>query len=272
MWLPLFFLCIVFCLAGCSSGIVTSSGSTPTGTSVLRVGVRSSISGFGYLNENTGKFAGLEVDIGQELADRLGYASVEFVEIFPDTRIEMLSSGEIDCVIACYSITEEQKEYVDFSPAYYEDASIIMVENSALFKYMQDLMGHNYTFGTVEGTNTASELVERLKGMGLTDGRVRETSADGNFTVYDNFNIAYYESYQIMDELLEEGTIDAFCADGCIARTFLEFDRSFLDFTISTQDYGVATLKGSVLSGPVAETIQAMLDDGTIAKLIDKWD
>ncbi len=272
MWLPLLFLCLAFCLTGCASSAGTSSGSGPNGMSTLRVGVRSRISGFGYLNENTGRYSGLEIDIAQEMADRLGYSSVEFVSVTPEDRLEMLLSDSIDCVLACYSITDEQKEFVDFSPAYYEDASIVMVENSSLFRYMQDLMGHGYTFGTVEGTNTASQLIERLKGMGLTDGILLETSYDGSISYYDNFNIAYYETYQIMDDLLEEGTIDAFCADGCIARTYLAADRNILDFIISTQDYGAATLKGSVLSEPVAQTIQAMLDDGTIAELIDKWD
>ena len=38
------------------------------------------------------------------------------------------------------------------------------------------------------------------------------------------------------------------------------------------QEYGVATQKDSALSQPVAEAIQGMLDDGTIAELTDKWD
>ena len=48
-------------------------------------------------------------------------------------------------------------------------------------------------------------------------------------------------------------------------------DRSILDFTIDTQKYGVATQKDSALSQPVAEAVQGMLDDGTIARLTDKW-
>ena len=55
--------------------------------------------------------------------------------------------------------------------------------------------------------------------------------------------------------------------------TYINDDRSLLEnFSIADQQYAVATQKGSSLSQPVAETIQAMLDDGTIATLIDKWD
>ena len=60
--------------------------------------------------------------------------------------------------------------------------------------------------------------------------------------------------------------------DGSIAKTYLNADRHLLDFTIGSQEYGVATQKDSALSQPVAEAIQGMLDDGTIAELTDKWD
>ena len=40
---------------------------------------------------------------------------------------------------------------------------------------------------------------------------------------------------------------------------------------IRDRSYAVATQKGSALSQPVAEAVQVMLDDGTVARLIDKW-
>jgi len=61
--------------------------------------------------------------------------------------------------------------------------------------------------------------------------------------------------------------------DGAFVDTYINDDRSLLEgFSVSNQDYAVATQKGSSLSQPVADTIQAMLDDGTIATFIDKWD
>ena len=78
-------------------------------------------------------------------------------------------------------------------------------------------------------------------------------------------------AYQELSDRLEEGSIDAACMDGSIAHTYDDFDRSLLDFQIDTQSYGVATQKDSALSQPVAEAVQAMLDDGTVARFIDKW-
>ena len=56
-------------LAGCAGGAGgDKAGASGEGT--LRVGVRSDVVGFGYLNENTGKYYGLEIDIAEELARR----------------------------------------------------------------------------------------------------------------------------------------------------------------------------------------------------------
>ncbi len=265
----LLFLGAVIGLGGCSEN-GTANTSTPTGTNTLRVGVRANVTGFGYLNENTGRYSGLEIDIAEELAKRLGYSDVEFTTATPETRKNLLLNDEIDCIIACYSIAATREENFDFSPAYYEDASIVMVEDSSLFTDINDLKG--YTFGTVSGSNTASQLAIRLNEIGFTSGEALSANDDNSDVQFDNFRLLQLESYQDLSEALEEGTIDAFCADGCIAQTFKTDDRSFLDFEIETQDYGVATQKDSALSQPVSDTIQEMLDDGTIDALKDKWD
>ena len=111
-------------LSGCTAADSQQEGDT------LRVGVRSDIVNFGYLNERTGKYYGLEIDIAEEMARRMGYADVEFVTVTPDTRKDMLMNGEVDCLAACYSISDTRLENFDFSPAYYTDDAVIMVENS----------------------------------------------------------------------------------------------------------------------------------------------
>ena len=60
--------------------------------------------------------------------------------------------------------------------------------------------------------------------------------------------------------------------DRCIAETYMDEDREFLDTVIAEQNYGVATQKDSELSSEVDRVIQEMLDDGTIRSMIDKWD
>ena len=114
--------CVLWGLAGCGglNTITTGKSSDAALEGTLRVGVRSDVVGFGYLNEDTGKHYGLEIDLAEELARRLGYTDVEYVTVLPETRKDMLLNGEVDCLVACYSIAESREKNFDFSPAYYE--------------------------------------------------------------------------------------------------------------------------------------------------------
>ena len=105
----------------------------------LRVGVRDDIINFGFYNETTGKYYGLEIDLAAELAQRIGCDGVEYITVTPDTRKDMLLNGEVDVVIATYSIAESREENFDFSAPYYEDDTIIMVEKSTLFGSIREL-------------------------------------------------------------------------------------------------------------------------------------
>lgn len=260
--------CALAGLAGCA-GPGDDKGTASSGET-LRVGVRRDVVGFGYLNEGTGKYYGLEIDIANEMAARMGYGAVEFVSVLPENRKDMLQNGEVDCLVACYSIAESRQKNFDFSPAYYSDDSIVMVENSALIDGVDALEGK--TLGTKSGSNTAPQLVIKLTEAGFTSGEALSANEDNSDVAFDTFHLVQLASYQDLSKALEEGTIDAACMDGSIAKTYLNDDRSILDFTIDTQEYGVATQKDSALSQPVSAAVQGMLDDGTIARLTDKWD
>lgn len=259
--------CALAGLAGCAGAAADKGGAS--GGETLRVGVRSDVVGFGYLDEGTGKYYGLEIDIADEMAARMGYGAVEFVSVLPENRKDMLLNGEVDCLVACYSIAESRQKNFDFSPAYYSDDSIVMVENSSLIESVDALKGK--TLGTMSGSNTAPQLVIKLTEAGFTSGEALSANEDNSDVAFDSFHLVQLASYQELSQALEEGTIDAACMDGSIAQTYLNDDRSVLDFTIDTQEYGVATQKDSALSQPVSAAIQGMIDDGTVAALTDKW-
>ncbi len=265
--ITLILLTIILC---CSSAIFAGAA-TPTGSNTLRVGVRANVSGFSYLNIDTGRYTGLEVDIADEAAARLGYSDTEFVTVTPDTCETLLLDDEIDCVLACFSITEERQETMDFSPAYYTDSSVVLLENSSLFTNIFEMK--DCTFGMIRGSDTVSQLINKLVQLGFTDGETLITRSDGSELIFDNFNILEMDTYDELDEALEAGDIDAMCSDGCIIKSFLYEDRNIMkNFKLGEEEYGAATLKDSDLSEPLANTIQEMLDDGSIEALIDKWD
>ena len=219
----------------------------------LVVGVRDDIVNFGFFNETTGKYYGLEIDIATELAKRLGRDGVQFVTVAPTTREQMLDSGEVNCLVACYSITDERQELFDFSAPYYHDGTVLMVQTSSLFTQRSDLVG--MTVGVLSGSNTG-ELVSQV--MGAIDER--------------GVKLREMDTYQELSDALEKGAVDAACMDGCIAQAYMNADRLYLPGSLAEQYYGVATRKDSALSGQVAKAMEKMTDDGTLNALIEKWD
>lgn len=250
------------------SGILTGCGSVAGGgKGTLTVGVRNDIMNFGYQNADTGRYYGLEIDIAEEMANRMGYGEVEFVTVNPDNRKEMLLNGEIDCLVACYTISESREENFDFSPGYYTDTVRIMVEKSTLIEKVEDMK--DMTIGIMSGASAGPQLANKLYEMGMITDQVLSNTDEG--TEYEGMSVLKYPSYQALSNALEEGIVDGACMDGSIASTYMNDERCLLDVAVADQEYGVATQKDSELSGPVSETIQAMLDDGTIAAMKDKW-
>lgn len=251
----------VLSMVGCDGAAAADGGGT------LKVGVRSDIVNFSLLNEQTGKYYGLEIDIAEEMAERLGYSDVEYSTVTPDDRNETLLEGKVDCLIACYSIAESRLENFDFSPAYYNDTMSVMVENSSLITDITQL--HGGVFGIMSGSNAGPLLAIKLNEMGIIGDNVISNTDEG--TQYEGVYVKKLPSYAELSQALEEGIVDAAVMDDSITDTYMNDDRSLLDINISDQQYGVATQKGSELSPRVAEVIQGMLDDGTIAALVEKW-
>ncbi len=219
----------------------------------LVVGVRDDIVNFGFLNETTGKYYGLEIDLAKELAARLDRKGVEFVTVTPTTREDVLQNGEADCLIACYSIDDEREELFDFSAPYYTDDTVFMVQTSSCFKQWMDLGG--MTVGVLAGSNTGDLVAKTMKKYSHKGVELQEE-----------------DTYQELSDALERGDVDAVCMDGCIAQAYMNEDRAYLPGSLATQYYGVATQKGSELSEQVAAAMDEMLADGTVDRYIDKWD
>lgn len=263
----------ILSIALTASAIFSGSSVVWAADKTIRVGVRDDIMNMSYKNETTGKYYGMEIDLARALAQELGYTDAEFVTVTPDTRKDMLLNGDIDCIIAAYSISDSRLENFDFSPAYYEDDTEILVEKSTLFTELSDLK--DMTIGILNGSNAGPLLGTALFENGIiSDEVISNTDTE---TQYDHATVLKYESYDEIDTALEDGSIDAACMDGIICRTYLDSyldeDRQVLEgVNLGSQEYGVATQKDSELSGKMSDAVSKFLDDGTIAALIDKWD
>lgn len=249
--LAVLLLCALMLLGGCAtvSGRQESKGP-------LRVGLRPDILDFSYRNEKTGRYYGLEIDLARELARRLGCEDIEVVPVTSQTREDVLVSGEADCVIACFSVTEERKKRLDFSTPYYTDSLRVMVENSSMIRTVRGLRG--CTIAVLRTANAQALATLAFEETGLFTGEYA-------------VRFAPMDTYDEMSSALESGLVDAMCMDGSIAWGYYEDDRSYVDMKIGAEPYAVATMKGSALSAPIDEAVCALLDEGFMDELVEKW-
>ena len=90
----------------------------------LRVGVKSDVPRFGFLNLDINELEGMEIDLARMVAKAIlgDENAVKFIIVgSANTRAAMLENGEIDIAIATFTITEERKRDFNFSRSYFSD-------------------------------------------------------------------------------------------------------------------------------------------------------
>ena len=243
----------------CAAGIACAE--------TFRVGVKQDVYGFGYLDETTGEYSGMEIELGAMIADALGYDDVEYTTVTAATRGQMLDNDELDCVIATFTIKPERKESWDFSTPYYTDAVTVLVEKASGIADLSGLAGK--TVGVSTGSTSAKALATAMADAGV----IAAFDADKfEIATFDGgVKFKEFDDYPAISLALDAGDVDAFCVDRSILANYKTEDRDFIADSFAPQDYGVATKKGSELSAKVEELITGWLADGTIAGLIEKW-
>lgn len=235
---------------------------------VLRVGVKNVTKGFGYQDPATGKFSGLEVDLSEALAKKLG-VDVEYTPVTAATRTALLDSGDIDMVAATFTITPERKNSWDFTTPYYTDHVGVLVEKASGLKTLADLKGK--VVGVSSGSTSAKALVKAMIDAKIIDGEGFDPKTFDASTWTKGVSFKQYADYPAISTALTSGEVQAFCVDKSILAIYCTDDRTFLKEQFAPQEYGLATKKGSGLSKVAEEAVQGWLKDGTIKKLEAKY-
>lgn len=235
---------------------------------VLRVGVKNVTKGFGYQDPATGKFSGLEVDLSEALAKKLG-VDVEYTPVTAATRTALLDSGDIDMVAATFTITPERKNSWDFTTPYYTDHVGVLVEKASGLKSLADLKGK--VVGVSSGSTSAKALVKAMIDAKIIDGEGFDPKTFDAATWNKGVSFKQYADYPAISTALTSGEVQAFCVDKSILAIYCTDDRTFLKEQFAPQEYGLATKKGSGMSKIAEEAVQGWLKDGTIKKLEAKY-
>ena len=232
---------------------------------VLKVGVKNAVQGFSFQDTLTGEYKGLEDSLAEMIAEHLG-VDVEFTTVTAATRGELLDSGDIDAVLATFTITDERQTSWDFSTPYYTDYVSVLVEDSTGIKELADLK--DKVVGVSSGSTSARALVKAMIDAGVLDGANFDADTFNADTWKEGISFRQYDDYPAISTALSAGEVQGFCVDKSILAIYKTEGRSYIDAEFAPQEYGVATKKGSDFSAVCDELITGWLADGTVDQLI----
>jgi L-cystine transport system substrate-binding protein len=131
---------------------------------VMRIGTEGTYSPFAY-HDATGKIVGFDVEIGQEVAKRIG-VKAEFIDAQWDGLIAGLDSNRWDAVINEVTITEARKLKYDFSDVYAVTKPALIIKSSDTFiKSFADLKGKK----AVENLSSTYAKLAEANGATIVD-------------------------------------------------------------------------------------------------------
>jgi putative glutamine transport system substrate-binding protein len=220
----------------------------------LRVGVKADVPNFGLQDAATGEFKGMEIDLAKAIAKRMGIPEdkVKFEAVTAKTRGPLLDNGQLDLVIATFTIKPERLEQWNFSQPYYQDEVGLLVKKASGVKSLKDLNGK--TVGVAQGATTKDAVASQAATEGV---QVKFLE----FATYPEINAA-----------LESGRVDAFSVDKSILSGYVTENSVILPDGFSPQDYGIASKKGTDdLTAFINEMLTEMEGNGEKAALLKKW-
>lgn len=215
----------------------------------------------GFLDDS-GKPAGVNIDLAQGIALRLGLEA-EILETPFEALISAVSGGLCDMSISSQHITATRLEQIDMLP-YTQGIQHVVVQkgNPAGILRLTDLCGK------VLAVQTGSTHVDLVLGRGDHSGAGidRDCAAAGlpdvDLRVFDDDNDAV--------EALASGSADAY-----IGSDFITTDRP-TEFELATAlppiRNGIGLPKGHpALTGAVGGALQAMIADGTYLAILERF-
>lgn len=221
---------------------------------VLKVGVKVDVPKFGFKDPQTGKVDGMEIDLARNLAKKIlgDENKIDVQAVTAKTRGPLLDNGEIDLVIATFTITEERKQSYNFSDPYFSDGVALMVKKNAGIQSLKDLNGKK--IGVAQSATSKKALVDEVGKQGL---KVR---------------FLEFGTYPEIKTALDSGRIDCFSVDAAILFGYLDDSTVILPERYSPQEYGIASKKANTGLAKLAnDTISEMKSSGELDKLIQKW-
>jgi len=221
-----------------------------------------------FLNETTGEYEGFDIDVTNEIAERLGMATVEFTTPDFDLVVAGNWAGRFDIAVGSVTITEDRKEILDFTqPYYYTPAQLAThtdsgITDAAGFAGETICVGEGTTyFDWLEGTLTlppeAGEVAEPPEGAVATTLRTDFDCAEAWRSGRFEFS-GWLTAQPTAQQAVEEGYPVVLVGEP----VFFEPLAVVLDKSVENNDVFLAA---------VDAIMGEMHADGTLTELSETW-
>jgi glutamate transport system substrate-binding protein len=241
------------------SSAVATDVSFEAGTTMARLSDAGSITigtkfdqpGFGLRNPS-GVPEGFDVEIAKLVAGKLGISpdQITWVETVSANREPFIQNGQVDLVVATYTINDKRKEVVDFAGPYYVSGQDIMLAkgNPAGINGPDDLAGK--TVCSVEGSTPAQ--------------KIRDS--------YPQAQLVTFDVYSKCADALDNGQVQAVTTDNVILTGLVAGapdKRELVGNPFTEEPYGIGLKKGDdQFRGFVNDVLEQSFEDGSWA---DAW-
>lgn len=213
----------------------------------VKIGTKFDQPGFG-LKGLDGKPTGFDVEVAKIIAGGLGISedNITWVETPSKVREQVIQNGDVDFVVATYTINDKRKESISFAGPYYVAGQQLMVaaDNSKITKPEDLKTNPDQKVCSVEGSTPAETIKQYL-------------ASPGQLTTFD--------VYDKCAEALGTGQVQVVTTDNVILLGYVaksEGKYKLVGEQFTEEPYGVGITKGDTA---FCEFINTTLKDNTAA-------
>lgn len=229
-------IAMICCFAGCGKN------------DTLTMGTNASFAPYEFVDDN-GKIVGIDAEIAQALADKLGM-KLEIKDMAFEGLITACTGKSIDMVMAGMTVTDERKESVNFTDSYATGIQVIIVKDGSDIETVDDLEGKK--IGVQSGTTGWSYCTDD----------------------YGEENVKEFDNGSLAVAALQNGQVDCVVIDNEPAKNYVAANEGLkiLDTEYVVENYAIAVAKDNTeLLEKLNKAMAELKEDGTIKKIVDKY-
>jgi polar amino acid transport system substrate-binding protein len=242
---------MIVALAGCQAS--TDSWARVQEKGKLVLGFDEAFPPMGF-KDDAGNHVGFDIDVATEVCKRLDI-QLQLQPINWDSKEQELNSGNIDCIWNGFTIKDEYEGVILFTKPYMANQQVLVVQDDSGYNTLSDLAGKK--LGLQAGSSAANALASDAQ---FKDSMAQVIELEDNMTA-------------LLD--LEKGGVDAVLLDEIVARYYITTSGKpfrVLDESLAAEEYGVGFRIDDVeLKDKIESTMVEMHEDGTLAKISEKW-